>query len=42
LKKEYVRRPRLIFSTELRAKIKMQAIGTLAVPILRHSFGIIN
>jgi hypothetical protein len=42
LKKEYVGRLRLILSTELRAKNKMQAIGSLAVPVLRYSFGIIN
>jgi len=33
LKKEYVRRLRLIFNTKLSAKNKMQAIGTLAVPV---------
>lgn len=42
LKKEYVRRLRLILNTELNAKNKMQAIGSLAVPVLRYSFGIIN
>jgi hypothetical protein len=42
LKKGYVRRLRLIFSTELSAKNKMQATGSLAVPVLRYSFGIIN
>ncbi|PNF33084.1 hypothetical protein B7P43_G16085, partial [Cryptotermes secundus] len=42
LKKEYVRRLRLILNTELNAKHKMQAIGSLAVPVLRYSFGIIN
>jgi hypothetical protein len=42
LKKEYIRRLRLILSTELRAKNKMQAIGSLAIPVLRYSFGIIN
>jgi hypothetical protein len=42
LKKEYVRRLRLIFNTELSAKNKMQATGSLAVPVLRYSFGIIN
>jgi hypothetical protein len=40
--KEYVRRLRLILSTELSAKNKMQATGSLAVPVLRYSFGIIN
>jgi hypothetical protein len=42
LKKEYVRRLRLILSTELSAKNKMQASESLAVPVLRYSFGIIN
>jgi hypothetical protein len=34
LKKEYIRRLRLILNTELSAKNKMQAIGSLAVPVL--------
>jgi hypothetical protein len=42
LKKEYVRRLRLILSTELSEKNKMQATGSLVVPVLRYSFGIIN
>ena len=42
LKDEYVRRLRLFLGTELSAKNKIQAIGSLAVPVLRHSFGIIN
>jgi hypothetical protein len=42
LKKEYKRRLRLILSTELSAKNKMQATGSLAMPVLRHIFGIIN
>jgi hypothetical protein len=42
LKKEYIRRFRLILSTELSAKNKMQAIGSLEIPVLRYSFGIIN
>jgi hypothetical protein len=32
----------LITNTELDAKNKMHAIGSLAVPVLRYSFGIIN
>jgi hypothetical protein len=42
LKKEYVRRLRLILNAELSAKNKMQAIGSLAVQVPRYSFGIIN
>jgi len=42
LKKEYLRRLRLVLSRELSAKNKIQAIRSLAVPELRYSFGIIN
>jgi hypothetical protein len=42
LKKEHVRRLRLIMNTELSAKNKMQATGSLAVAVLRYSFGTIN
>jgi hypothetical protein len=42
LKKEYLRKLRLVLGTELSAKNKIQAIGSLAVPVLRYSFGIIN
>ena len=42
LKKEYLRRLRLVLGTELSAKNKIQANGSLAVPVLRYSFGIIN
>ena len=35
LKKEYLRRLRLVLVTELSAKNKIQAIGSLAVPVLR-------
>jgi len=41
-KKEYLRRLRLVLGTELNANNKIQAIGSLAVPVLRYSFGIIN
>jgi hypothetical protein len=41
-KKEYLRRLRLVLGTELSAKNKIQAIGSLAVPILRYIFGIVN
>ena len=37
-----MRRLILVLSTELSAKNKIQAIGSLAVPVLRYSFGIIN
>jgi hypothetical protein len=42
LKKEYTRRLRMILKSELNVKNKITAIGTLAVPVLRYSFGIIN
>jgi len=33
---------RLVLSTELSAKNEIQAIGSLAVPVLRYNFGFIN
>jgi len=42
LKKEYLRKLRLVLGAELSAKNKIQAITSLAVPVLRYSFGIIN
>ena len=37
-----MRRLRLVLGTELSAKNKFQAVGSLAVPLLRYSFGIVN
>ena len=37
-----MKRLRLVFGTEVSAKNNIQAIGLLAVPVLRCSFGIIN
>jgi len=42
LKHEYSRRLRMILKSELNTRNKITAIGTLAVPVLRYSFGIIN
>ena len=42
LKNEYLRRLRLVLGTELSAKNKIQATGSLAVPVRRYSFGIVN
>jgi len=42
MKKEYLKRLRLILSTELSAKNNVQGTVSLAVPVLRHSFEIIN
>jgi len=40
--KEYLRRLRPVLGTELSAKTKIQSIGSLAVPLLRYIFGIVN
>jgi hypothetical protein len=42
LKQENRRRLRMILKSELKARNKITAIGALAVPVLRYSFGIIN
>jgi hypothetical protein len=42
LKQEYRRRLRMILKSELNARNKITAIGALAVPVLRYSFGIIG
>jgi hypothetical protein len=42
LKKEYVRRVRLILNIELSTKNNMQAVGTLAIPVLRYNSRSIN
>src|SRR5215469_13475024 len=42
LKQEYRRRLRMILKSELNARNKITAIGALAVPVLRYSFGVIN
>jgi len=42
LKKEYIRRLRMILKFELHAKNKITAPGAFAVSVLRYSFGIIN
>jgi hypothetical protein len=42
LKQEYNRRLGMILKYELNARSKITAIGALAVPVLRYSFGIIN
>jgi len=42
LKKEYLRRMILVLDTELSTMNKIQAIGSLAVPVLRYSFGTVN
>jgi hypothetical protein len=42
LKQEYSRRLRMLLKSELNAGNKITAVGALAVPLLRYSFGIIN
>jgi predicted GNAT family acetyltransferase len=42
LKQEYRRRLIMILKSELNARNKITAIGALAVPVLRYSFGIIT
>jgi len=42
LKQKYSKRLRMIMKSELNARNKITAIGALAVPVLRYSFGIIN
>jgi len=42
LKQEYRRRLRMLLKSELKARNKITAIGALAVPVLRYSFGIVN
>jgi hypothetical protein len=42
LNEECTRRLRMILKSELNAKNKITAIGALAIPVSRYSFGIIN
>ena len=42
IRKEYLRRVRLILRTELNGKNKIEAVNSLAVPVIQYSFGIID
>ena len=42
LKKELIRRTRLILKTELNSKNRITAINTLAIPVITYSFNIID
>ena len=42
IRKEYYRRVRSILRTELNGRNKMEAINSLAVPVVQYSFGIID
>jgi len=41
-RKEYTRRLRMILKSKMTAENKITAIGALAIPVLRYSFGIIK
>ena len=40
--KEYLRRVRLILRTALNGRNKIEAVNSLAFPVVQHSFGIID
>lgn len=42
VKKEYIRRLRMILKSELSSPNKIKAINSLAVPVLLYTFGVIN
>ena len=42
IRREYYRRIRLILKTELNSKNKIQALNTLAVPVVTYSFNVID
>ena len=42
IRKEYYRRVRLVLKSELNAANRIQAITTLAVPVVTYSFNVIN
>ena len=42
IRKECIRRVRLIMKTELNSKNRITAINTLAIPVVTYSFSIIN
>ena len=42
VEKEYKRRIKLVLKSELNARNKIEAINTLAVPVVTYSFGIID
>ena len=42
VRKEYYRRVRLLLKTELNSKNRIQAINTLAIPVVQYSFSILN
>ncbi|XP_066926768.1 uncharacterized protein [Clytia hemisphaerica] len=42
VRREYYRRIRLVLKTELNSKNRIQAINTLAIPVVQYSFSILN
>ena len=40
IRKEYKRRNKLVFKSELKARNKIAAINTLAVPVILYSYGV--
>ena len=42
IRKEYYRRVRLVLKTELNSKNRIEAINSLAIPVVQYSFNIIN
>ena len=42
IRKEYCRRVSVVLKIELNASNRIQAITTLAVPVVAHSFNVIN
>ena len=42
IRKEYWRRVRLILRSELNGKNKIEAINSLAIPVVQYSFGVID
>ena len=42
IKKEYKRRIKLVFKSDLNARNKIAAINTLAVPVILYSYGVID
>ena len=42
IKKEYLRRLRLVLGTELSAKNKTEAVGSFAAPVLIYGFVVVN
>ena len=42
IRKEYYRGVRAVLQSELNAKNKLEAINTLAIPVISYSFNVVN